>query len=109
MEPLEASARENYRLWLRYDDGACGEVDLSHLVGQGVFAAWSDPAFYQTATAPFGRGDGKPPGGVGRGDGESIRYAGTGNAPRSAREAASPPSPRPCARGDRESRARPCV
>lgn len=49
MEPLEASARENCRLWLRYDDGACGEVDLSHLVGQGVFAAWSDPAFYQTA------------------------------------------------------------
>lgn len=49
MEPLEAAARENYRLWLRYDDGACGEVDLSCLVGQGVFAAWSDPAFYQTA------------------------------------------------------------
>ena len=49
MEPLEAVARENHRLWLRYDDGACGEVDLSRLVGQGVFAAWSDPAFYQTA------------------------------------------------------------
>ena len=49
MEPLEAVARENYRLWLRYGDGACGEVDLSCLVGQGVFAAWSDPVFYQTA------------------------------------------------------------
>ena len=51
MEPLEAAARENHRLWLRYDDGACGEVDLSCLVGQGVFAAWSDPAFYQNRAA----------------------------------------------------------
>lgn len=49
MEPLEAAARENHRLWLRYDDGACDEVDLSCLVGQGVFAAWSDPAFHLTA------------------------------------------------------------
>lgn len=65
MEPLEASARENYRLWLRYDDGACGEVDLSHLVGQGVFAAWSDPAFYQTARLT-------PHGSVAWGEGDRI-------------------------------------
>lgn len=46
---LEAEAREGCRLWLRYDDGATGEADLSSLVGQGVFAAWSDPAFFASA------------------------------------------------------------
>ena len=46
---LEAEAIEGCRLRLRYDDGASGEVDLSALVGEGVFAAWSDPAFFASA------------------------------------------------------------
>ena len=46
---LEAEPREGCRLRLRYDDGASGEVDLSSLVGQGVFAAWGDPAFFASA------------------------------------------------------------
>ena len=29
-----------YKLQLRYSDGAEGVVDLSHLAGKGVFAAW---------------------------------------------------------------------
>lgn len=41
---VAARALANYRLWLRFTDGAEGEVDLAHLVGRGVFAAWSDPA-----------------------------------------------------------------
>jgi hypothetical protein len=41
---VAAEARPNYRLWLRFTDGAEGEVELSHLVGRGVFARWSDPA-----------------------------------------------------------------
>lgn len=40
--------REGYRIWLRYDDGSSGEVDLSHLAGQGVFAAWNDRAFFES-------------------------------------------------------------
>ena len=31
---------DGYRLWLRYTDGAEGEVDLSHLAGRGVFKVW---------------------------------------------------------------------
>jgi hypothetical protein len=34
------------RLWLRFDDGVEGEVDLADLAGKGVFAAWQDPAFF---------------------------------------------------------------
>ena len=41
---VTAQPLANYRLWLRFTDGAEGEVDLSHLVGRGVFAAWNDPA-----------------------------------------------------------------
>lgn len=41
-----AEARPNYRLWIRFSDGTEGEVDLSSLVGKGVFAAWSDPEFF---------------------------------------------------------------
>ena len=45
-KPVEIKACPNYRLWLKYDDGIEGEVDLSHLAGRGVFRAWGDPAFF---------------------------------------------------------------
>jgi len=41
-EPVEVEARSDYRLWIRYADGAEGEVDLSHLAGRGVFELWDD-------------------------------------------------------------------
>ena len=37
---------EPYRIWLRYDDGVEGEVDLSDVAGAGVFAAWEDHSFF---------------------------------------------------------------
>ena len=40
----------HYRLWLRYDDGVEGEVDLSALVGNGVFAAWKTPGAFEEVT-----------------------------------------------------------
>jgi hypothetical protein len=44
--PVQVEARPNYRIFVRYEDGAEGEVDLSHLAGRGVFKAWDDPAFF---------------------------------------------------------------
>ena len=41
------SPQEGFRLFLRYDDGAAGVVDLSALVGQGVFAAWLEPGVFE--------------------------------------------------------------
>jgi hypothetical protein len=43
---IHAIALDGYRLQLRFSDGAEGEVDLSDLVGGGVFAAWRDPDFF---------------------------------------------------------------
>ncbi|HYC53451.1 MAG TPA: DUF2442 domain-containing protein [Candidatus Binatia bacterium] len=48
--PIAARPLPNYRLWLRYDDGVEGEVDLSDLVGCGVFEAWSRPGVFETVT-----------------------------------------------------------
>jgi len=44
---IEARVLDNYRLQLKFSDGAEGEVDLSSLAGQGVFAAWNDPTFFK--------------------------------------------------------------
>ncbi len=40
-------ALPGYRLWLRFTDGAEGEVDVSHLVGRGVFRAWQDVSLFE--------------------------------------------------------------
>jgi hypothetical protein len=36
-----------YRLALVFEDGTEGVVDLAHLAGQGVFAAWKDRAVFE--------------------------------------------------------------
>ena len=46
VSPVEVRALEPYRIWLRYDDGVEGELDLSYLAGDGVFAAWEDHSFF---------------------------------------------------------------
>ena len=38
--------RPNYHVWIRFDDGLEGEVDLNHLVGKGVFEAWKSVEFF---------------------------------------------------------------
>ena len=47
VRPVEVEARGQFRLWLRFSDGVEGEVDLSDFAGDGVFAAWEDPAFFE--------------------------------------------------------------
>jgi hypothetical protein len=40
---LQVDPLPHYKLRLRYTDGTAGEVDLSRLVGKGVFRLWVDP------------------------------------------------------------------
>ena len=47
IRPVDVKALDAYRIWLRYSDGSAGVVDLSDLVGRGVFAAWNDPRFFK--------------------------------------------------------------
>lgn len=41
-KPIEVRALPDYKIWLRYDDGVAGEVDLSQFAGKGVFTLWND-------------------------------------------------------------------
>ena len=44
---MEVKPLDNFRIWLRYDDGTEGEVDLSNVAGRGVFGAWNDRTFFE--------------------------------------------------------------
>lgn len=41
-KPIEVQALPDYKIWLRYNDGIEGIVDLSDYVGKGVFTLWND-------------------------------------------------------------------
>jgi len=45
---IACKAKPDYILWVRFDDGLEGEVDLSNLVGQGVFKAWEAIPFWES-------------------------------------------------------------
>jgi hypothetical protein len=55
LKPVEVRALPNYRLWVKYTDGVAGEIDLSHLVGKGVFAHWQDYHFFERVHIGPGR------------------------------------------------------
>lgn len=38
----------DYKLWLCFDDGLSGEVDLKSLVGKGIFAAWNSIDYFNS-------------------------------------------------------------
>ena len=44
----KVEARPGFRIWIRYDDGVEGEVDLSDLAGKGVFAAWDERSVFES-------------------------------------------------------------
>lgn len=43
---VECKPQPDYRLWIRFSDGLSGVVDVSYLVGQGVFSAWKSVDFF---------------------------------------------------------------
>ena len=45
--PTHVESRNGFRIWIEFDDGVQGEIDLSHLVGKGVFKAWEDRDFFE--------------------------------------------------------------
>ena len=46
IRPTDVEPRSGHRIWLRFSDGAAGEIDLSDLAGRGVFEAWNAPTFF---------------------------------------------------------------
>ena len=52
---LEARPQENFKIWLKFADHSTGNVDLSHLVGKGVFASWNNYENFKNVTIENGR------------------------------------------------------
>ena len=52
---IKVKVLQGYRLELAFDNGVSGVVDLSELVGKGVFALWRDlHVFEQVRIGSFG-------------------------------------------------------
>ena len=50
LHPVSLEARSGYRLWVRFDDGVEGEIDLSRRAGRGVFAIWNEQGVFESAS-----------------------------------------------------------
>ncbi len=44
--PIAVRPLKAYKIWLRYDDGVEGEIDLSDVPRNGVFEPWNEEAFF---------------------------------------------------------------
>ena len=55
MKIVAAIPLAHFHVSLRFDNGATGTVDLSHLAGHGVFHAWQqEGVFEQLSISPVG-------------------------------------------------------
>lgn len=45
-KPIKVKALDNYIIWLKYDDGAEGEINISHLARKGIFKQWDKNNFF---------------------------------------------------------------
>ena len=52
---LEIRPLDDYKIWLKFDNGTEGEVDLSHLTGKGVFAFWNNYENFKKDSMENGR------------------------------------------------------
>ena len=52
---LEARPLDNFKIWLKFNDGIAGEVDISHLAGKGVFAFWNNYENFKKFSIENGR------------------------------------------------------
>ena len=54
LQVTQAESLSGYRLRLVYADGVTGVVDLSHLVGKGVYRLWADPETFDRVSIGSG-------------------------------------------------------
>ena len=61
---VRVEPKPTFRLFLRFEDGIEGEVDLSSLAGKGVFASWKSPGFFEKVSIDPETGTVAWPGGI---------------------------------------------
>jgi len=60
----DVEPRGRYRVWLRFEDGLEGEVDLAPLAGKGVFETWLEPGAFERVYVDAEAGTIAWPGGI---------------------------------------------
>ena len=45
--PTQVKPLSGFKIWIEYEDGESGEIDLSHLAGKGVFKVWDEPGHFE--------------------------------------------------------------
>ncbi len=45
--PIAVEPRDGFRIWVRYEDGIEGELDMSHLADKPIFEVWKDRKFFE--------------------------------------------------------------
>ena len=48
IKPVDVAALDGYKIWIKFEDGAEGKLDLSRHAGRGVFKAWENRAFFES-------------------------------------------------------------
>lgn len=51
-EPIAVEARDGFTIWIEFDDGVSGEIDLSHLAGKEICKAWLDRSYFEQVHIP---------------------------------------------------------
>jgi hypothetical protein len=49
-KPLQVKATGKYSIWLIYDDGTQGEINLNHLADKPVFKKWENNDFFNSVS-----------------------------------------------------------
>ncbi len=45
---VDVEPREGFQIWVRFDDGTSGTVELDELAGRGVFKTWADRRVFES-------------------------------------------------------------
>jgi hypothetical protein len=46
-KPIEVYPVKPYKIWIKYEDGLQGEIDLSHLKNRGIFSDWDKESLFE--------------------------------------------------------------
>ena len=53
IKPIQVESRDGYKIWVKFEDGIEGEVDLSGFVARGgLFKKWEDREFFENVWIP---------------------------------------------------------
>lgn len=48
MRVVQVEPREEFNIWVRFDEGTSGMIDLQDLAGRGVFDVWKDRRVFES-------------------------------------------------------------